>query len=473
MGKIFIFVGQFGNQIGLKLLNAVRFQEKIELEDGDFVVAVDTEQKVVNGYRKFFSKSRKEFREVVARKGRGSNWAMGYNLQCEISDTIPLKQKVVQLVQSHLERAVLLSGFVVVHSLIGGTGGGLGSAIVESLKEEFPSRHVTSITNGPFASGESPLQHYNALLTLAWLQRFADSVMLFHNDDLMHEVMRSSRVSAPGRQSNKISLDEMNECACYCIGNLLYPFSREPGTLRLSTPLLKAQQRESRFVSQRGCQTDAKSRTVKIRKEIPGRGGNSTCSSNDKARDIHSCFDACSLEDSDPVEDWIRLLEYLTPNNRLKFIASYPKRSKAVSTDYKKTLLSLLRDVPKSDPLGSRFKNAATCLVARGECFKSFEYERRNVIDTIRQKLLSTDQGAVDLWNTPVCVPEYTYPQVLTLYLNNSRNADFLSHVIEKSRLMYDQSAYLHWYTKFDCTKDYFEEAFELLSGVVREYKEL
>ncbi len=58
------------------------------------------------------------------------------------------------------------------HSLIGGTGGGLGSSIIESLKEEFPSSHITSITTAPFVSGESPLQHYNALLTLAWLQRF-------------------------------------------------------------------------------------------------------------------------------------------------------------------------------------------------------------------------------------------------------------------------------------------------------------
>ena len=59
-----------------------------------------------------------------------------------------------------------------IHSLIGGTGGGLGCRILESIKEEFPGIHITSVTTTPYVSGESPMQHYNSLLTLAWLQRF-------------------------------------------------------------------------------------------------------------------------------------------------------------------------------------------------------------------------------------------------------------------------------------------------------------
>ena len=65
----------------------------------------------------------------------------------------------------------LLVDLIIVHSLIGGTGGGLGSSIIEAIRDEFPTMHITSITVGPFVSGESPLQHYNGLLTLAWLQR--------------------------------------------------------------------------------------------------------------------------------------------------------------------------------------------------------------------------------------------------------------------------------------------------------------
>ena len=59
-----------------------------------------------------------------------------------------------------------------IHSLIGGTGGGLGCSVLETIKEELPNIHVTSVTTSPFISGESPMQHYNSLLTLAWLQRF-------------------------------------------------------------------------------------------------------------------------------------------------------------------------------------------------------------------------------------------------------------------------------------------------------------
>ena len=66
-----------------------------------------------------------------------------------------------------------------IHSLIGGTGGGLGCCILESVKDEFPEIHITSVTTSPFVSGESPMQHYNALFTLAWLQRFAISFYFF------------------------------------------------------------------------------------------------------------------------------------------------------------------------------------------------------------------------------------------------------------------------------------------------------
>ena len=80
-------------------------------------------------------------------------------------------------VNSTLGVMILLSfpvvGFIIAHSLIGGTGGGFGSQIVESCREEFPEDPILSVSVAPFVSGESPLQHYNSLLTLAWLQRFA------------------------------------------------------------------------------------------------------------------------------------------------------------------------------------------------------------------------------------------------------------------------------------------------------------
>ena len=62
-------------------------------------------------------------------------------------------------------------GTIVVHSLAGGTGSGLGSHLVEAIRDTYPLGHVMSAAVSPHASGDSPLQHYNSLLSLASLQR--------------------------------------------------------------------------------------------------------------------------------------------------------------------------------------------------------------------------------------------------------------------------------------------------------------
>ena len=64
-----------------------------------------------------------------------------------------------------------LQGTIVVHSLTGGTGSGLGSHLVERIRDTYPLAHVMSVAVSPHSSGDSPLQHYNSLLSLASLQR--------------------------------------------------------------------------------------------------------------------------------------------------------------------------------------------------------------------------------------------------------------------------------------------------------------
>ena len=48
---------------------------------------------------------------------------------------------------------------------------GLGSHLCESIRDDYPMAYIMSAVIGPHVSGESPLQHYNTLLSLSWLQR--------------------------------------------------------------------------------------------------------------------------------------------------------------------------------------------------------------------------------------------------------------------------------------------------------------
>ena len=69
-------------------------------------------------------------------------------------------------------RCDMFSNILMVHSLCGGTGGGLGSRLLETLRGEFRLENIISCVVAPFISGDTPLQHYNALLSLTSLQKW-------------------------------------------------------------------------------------------------------------------------------------------------------------------------------------------------------------------------------------------------------------------------------------------------------------
>jgi len=53
--------------------------------------------------------------------------------------------------------------------MAGGTGSGLGSRFLENMRDEYPSTYLTAAVVYPVGSGESPLQHYNCLLSTSYL----------------------------------------------------------------------------------------------------------------------------------------------------------------------------------------------------------------------------------------------------------------------------------------------------------------
>jgi len=52
---------------------------------------------------------------------------------------------------------------------------------------------ILSVVITPFSSGETPLQHLNSALSLAWLQKYSDAILLFDNDSAMDQVMRQRK----------------------------------------------------------------------------------------------------------------------------------------------------------------------------------------------------------------------------------------------------------------------------------------
>lgn len=72
-----------------------------------------------------------------------------------------------------------LEGFVLLHSIAGGTGSGLGSYLLEKLNDHYPKKLIQTYSVFPNQNQTSDVvvQPYNALLTLKRLIHNADSVV--------------------------------------------------------------------------------------------------------------------------------------------------------------------------------------------------------------------------------------------------------------------------------------------------------
>ncbi|KAI0217837.1 Tubulin delta chain [Lamellibrachia satsuma] len=178
-------------------------------------VNIDTEPKVI---RKLQSNdSKRVLRDgnlVIGRKGRGCNWALGYHgsKQGSEGDSLDVAMNVLR---KEIERCEQFTGLIMMHSLSGGTGSGLGSHLCQLIRDEYPLHHMLNCAVTPHNHGESPLQHYNSLLCLAWLQRHSDGVVLFHNDEVLS--LQESR------RRKKCDVHHINRHIAECLCNLFLP----------------------------------------------------------------------------------------------------------------------------------------------------------------------------------------------------------------------------------------------------------
>ncbi|XP_064203228.1 uncharacterized protein LOC135261154 [Anguilla rostrata] len=235
MSTVLLQVGQCGNQLGLewwRLLMHVSGQDRENdgnpfcARDGKLgAVFVDSEPKVLGGARSLVRcKILRESNIIAGKGGRGSNWAYGYHgRQGEAEHGI--LQQSMEAVRREAERRDCYCGTVMLHSLSGGTGSGLGARLCEEIREEFPAGHILSVSVAPYQSGESPLQHYNTLLSLTSLQRSVDGVLLFYNDQTLAvaEAQRGAPKGPSGPSGPGNSFSAINAHIASCVAGLLLP----------------------------------------------------------------------------------------------------------------------------------------------------------------------------------------------------------------------------------------------------------
>ena len=126
-----------------------------------------------------------------------SQWAKGYaagekvyeeimemvDREAEGSDSLEVRR--ISLCTTRDTHAFLSQGFMLMHSIAGGTGSGLGSYILERLNDRYPKKLIQTYSVFPnSATPDVVVQPYNSLLSLKRLTNNADSVVVLDNEAL-------------------------------------------------------------------------------------------------------------------------------------------------------------------------------------------------------------------------------------------------------------------------------------------------
>lgn len=125
--------------------------------------------------------------------GAGNNWASGYAQAESVHDTL------MDMVDREADGSDSLEGFVLCHSIAGGTGSGMGSYLLETLNDHFPKKLIQTYSVFPNQSqaGDVVVQPYNSMLTLKRLTLNADCVVVLDNTALNAIAVDRLRIPNP------------------------------------------------------------------------------------------------------------------------------------------------------------------------------------------------------------------------------------------------------------------------------------
>eukprot|EP00198_Chlamydomonas_reinhardtii_P002678 XP_001692014.1 delta tubulin [Chlamydomonas reinhardtii] len=214
MPCITLQLGQCGNQLGCSLFNTLATEFSSHDYGTDAVheyfrpsadpnlytarsVLIDMEPKVVAGARSAAAASGSWWRYpssgyLVMQSGSGNNWAQGFH-----GYGPQVHEDALDLVRKEVEHADSLTGFLLLQSMAGGTGAGLGTYVAEALRDEYHSAFVANCCVWPYESGEVIVQPYNTLLTLSHLADVSDGLVLLENEALHRTAAKLYGIARP------------------------------------------------------------------------------------------------------------------------------------------------------------------------------------------------------------------------------------------------------------------------------------
>ncbi|CAK8671999.1 unnamed protein product [Clavelina lepadiformis] len=441
MSAVYLHVGQCGIQIGQELWTKaiLRTQEDVDLKqvlwsgESPRCLFIDGERKVIQKFSHEMKKIKHKpsvdvlSNSIRCRKGCGANWSVGYHglAQHTFGKDLPkikagygqylvdfdssMLDVCMEAIRVKIESCDSFSGFIGFHGLGGGTGSGWGSRLCSELCDLYPTAYRLWNVINPHSTGESPTQHYNQILSLSKLQENADGIVLFENDHILDTL---------AKHCTTVSLKDMNNLIADTILSIYSPVSSlTPKVGGLSI----------------GIEPWELIRSVA---PLPAR----------KLIQPRYVDDAQFSKTPAPLI-WNKLLKTLTGRLRTEIHASASKSScvsavcvcRGVEKDFS----------PNLHHLATQLKQTYSCVDWNPYPFDVWIDEAKKIPAKGKRRSKS-----------------------LTVCANVTASADYCQRVLEKSKLMFDNKAYLHWYNRHGTEENDFIAAFTTIETIIKEYKE-
>jgi hypothetical protein len=450
MSFIFIQVGQCGNQVGHEfwtLLRSEKEKRKPKMPCYSLFhpngharcVFVDSEPKVLQSI--IDDKSSHQYINLknvrYSYPGCGNNWGLGFHLQttCEcpvMQCNEYLLEETVHAFRLEVEKCDYVKGAFIIHSLGGGTGSGFGCRVIQEIRNRYPAMYILSICVAPYRHGDTPLQHYNTLLSMAHIQKYTDGVILFQNDDILRSLNRDFETSSTNRRLNKnnYSLSDVNKYIASNLVNMFLPMQDEQN---------KWKQFDLFTVMNTLC-SDSKTKFI----------------------EIHTS--ALLTHNHQAKTSWQYISEDLV------------KQMPIYDSVLNQPISSLHTQVIIRGGLQSKYDSQTIRRVLAQKACKPVPWLSQTDVTYSRDRVYQQEQRAENMdfviSNTKPAMCSQVKPIELTLTIitNRSHIIEFLNHILVKSSSMIDSNAYIHWYERHGCDRNKFEECFDTLKQIIHNY---
>ena len=483
MSIVTVQLGQCGNQVGTQLFSTLykdatssvpsshyrevalnRFFHNSEtLSQADEklpgfqarAVLVDMESKVVQNSLTFAKKTKSWTYDdkcvYLEKRGSGNNWANGY-----LHHTPVCRDTIMEMVRRQAEKCDHLDSFLVLMSVAGGTGSGVGARLTEYLMDAYPSVSLVNPIIWPYPSGEIIVQDYNSLLTTSHLQTSSNAVLLLQNKQL-------HKVCSQLLHMKEISMEDINTVVAHSLASFLQP----------AVPFgAHALQGKHMNTSRMGVEWDDPLLY-------------SRCCMSDLVTSLcpHPLYKFLSVKITPQMVDsthafthylWSGLLkglkQMLLTNSVTEEGMDWSVRTPAnqsihnTSERCKNALGSLECGYSRRPNI-----SLANLLVLRGNDLESAD------VGMFREPSLYSSHAPLcrkcSVWCSPSSFNKYE--KCCTLVSNSESSVDPVEAVCGKAWNMFSSRAYLHQYERFGLTQEDFMDSFVAVEQVLKDYKQL